>query len=92
MKWTNENILCMNELGHVFRRLGSFCFRNDKTQFVDMILWLMFAMHYTIAIKLNWSTDMVDTFLLTRWGRVTHICVGNLTIIDSDNGLSPRRR
>ena len=28
----------------------------------------------------------------THWGRVTHICVGNLTIIDSDNGLSPGRR
>ena len=26
---------------------------------------------------------------LTHWGRVTHICVGNLTIIGSDNGLSP---
>ena len=26
---------------------------------------------------------------LTHWGRVTHICVGKLTIIDSDNGLSP---
>ena len=29
---------------------------------------------------------------LTNWGRVTHICVGNLTIIGSDNGLSPCRR
>ena len=28
-------------------------------------------------------------FLLTH---VTHICVGNLTFIDSDNGLSPGRR
>ena len=28
----------------------------------------------------------------TRWGRVTHICVGNLTIIGADNGLSPGRR
>ena len=28
---------------------------------------------------------------LTRWGRVTHICVGKLTIIGSDNGLSPGR-
>ena len=26
---------------------------------------------------------------LTHWGRVTHICVGKLTIIGSDNGLSP---
>ena len=29
---------------------------------------------------------------LTHWGRVTHICVSKLTIIDSDNGLSPGRR
>ena len=29
---------------------------------------------------------------LTHWGRLTHICVSTLTIIDSDNGLSPGRR
>ena len=29
---------------------------------------------------------------LTHWGRVTHICVSELTIIGSDNGLSPVRR
>ena len=29
---------------------------------------------------------------LTNWGRATHICVGRLTIIGSDNGLSPGRR
>ena len=29
---------------------------------------------------------------LTHWGRVTHICVGGLTIIGSDNGLSLGRR
>ena len=28
---------------------------------------------------------------LTHWGRVTQICVGKLTIIGSDNGLSPGR-
>ena len=26
---------------------------------------------------------------LTHWGRVTHICVSKLSIIGSDNGLSP---
>ena len=31
-------------------------------------------------------------FIWPHWGRVTHICVGNLTIIGSDNGLSPARR
>ena len=29
---------------------------------------------------------------LTHWGRVTHICVSELSIIASDNGLSPGRR
>ena len=29
---------------------------------------------------------------LIHWGRVTHLCVGKLTIIGSDNGLSPGRR
>ena len=32
------------------------------------------------------------TIYLTHWGRVTHICVSTLTIIGSDNGLSPDRR
>ena len=34
-----------------------------------------------------------DKFIsaLTHWGQVTHICVGNLTIIGSDKGLSPGR-
>ena len=31
-------------------------------------------------------------WMLTHWGRVTHICVSKLTIIGSDNGLSPGRR
>ena len=30
--------------------------------------------------------------LLFLWGQVTHICLGDLTIIGSDNGLSPGRR
>ena len=30
--------------------------------------------------------------LLTHWGRVKHICVNKLTIISSDNGLTPGRR
>ena len=36
-----------------------------------------------LIIRIEW---------LTHRGRVTHICVGNLTIIASDNGLSPGRR
>ena len=35
--------------------------------------------------------DVTGHIELTHWGWVTHICVGNLTIIGSDNGLSPGR-
>ena len=42
------------------------------------------------------TTDIWDMecllWVLTHWGRVTHICVGTLTITGSDNGLSPGRR
>ena len=34
----------------------------------------------------------VPVCTLTHWGRVTHIYVGKLIIIGSDNGLSPDRR
>ena len=41
-------------------------------------------------LHINNSNDIffLKTFLI-YWGQVTHICVGNLTIIGSDNGLSP---
>ena len=35
---------------------------------------------------------IINYAALTHWGRVTHICVGNLTVIGPDNGLSPDRR
>ena len=48
-----------------------------------------------VDLTLNLIYVRADLFLiisLTHWGRVTHICVSNLTIIGSDNGLSPGRR
>ena len=34
----------------------------------------------------------INKHVLTHWGREAHICVSKLTIIASDNGLSPGRR
>ena len=39
-----------------------------------------------------WVLIRKDPLFLTHWGGVTHICVSELTIIASDNGLSPGRR
>ena len=43
-------------------------------------------------LLLNVSNLDKLTTSLTHWGRMTHICVGKLIIIGSDNGLSPDRR
>ena len=40
---------------------------------------------------LHWPVFDFEICLLNHWGRVTHICVSKLTIIGSDNGLSPDR-
>ena len=38
------------------------------------------------------NTNKNEHLLLTHWCRVTQLCVGKLTIIGSENGLSPGRR
>ena len=45
-----------------------------------------------ISCLLKWGHHEPLVLILTEWGRVTHICVSELTIIGSDNGLSPDRR
>ena len=39
--------------------------------------------------NLPYRTYSKHSWGLTHWGRVTHICVRKLTIIGSDNGLTP---
>ena len=47
-------------------------------------------MIFTLWIYNSYQGTLIKR--LTHWGRVTHICVGKLIIIGSDNGLSPGRR
>ena len=49
--------------------------------------------HCRINAPLSFTKNDFNPYhFLTEWGQVTHINVGNLTIIDSDNGFSHRRR
>ena len=56
------------------------------------------TLQMTISNAFSWMKmfpfclNFLWRLFLTHWGRGTHICVGNLTIIGSDNGLSPGRR
>ena len=45
--------------------------------------WIGLVTKYLLCIRF--------TFLI-HWGRVTHVCVGNLNITRSDNGLAPGRQ
>ena len=68
-------------LSHVFDSLISFMVASLSMRQLYDCQWL----------PNSGKVILIDRFL-THWGRVTHICVGNLTIIGSDNGLSPGRR
>ena len=60
---------------------------------------LIFNMGIPILVRWHFYTEkgprsrFIEFYCcLTHWGRVTHIYVGKLTIIGSDNGLLPGRR
>ena len=48
-------------------------------------------MHVTTYLRRQPIAGLAE-YILSQWGRVTHICVGKQTIIGSDNGLSFGRR
>ena len=54
------------------------------------------ALSYVCAVSSAGTIKITKIYMLfsklTNWGRVTLICVSKLTIIGSDNGLSPGRR
>ena len=59
----------------------------------------IFLCHEKFNFDASCISPILKTFIgcqtmkcLTHWGRVTHICVSKLSIIGSDNGLSPDRR
>ena len=64
------------------------------------MLVIVYAYRYAIIVLIRdyvWrgfviTISNVIARILTHWDRVTHICSSKLTIIGSDNGLSPDRR
>ena len=52
----------------------------SQQKLTEVFMWISNHIHYFL-----WDV------MLTHWGWVTHKCIGNLTIIGPDNGLSPGR-
>ena len=53
--------------------------------------WICTATPLQAACNIDGQNPQGNNRYLTHWDWETHICVGNLTIIDSDNGLLPGR-
>ena len=61
-----------------------------KYMYVTLKINSVTSMQYIIhGCNFLWSSHAT---IFIHWGRVMHICIGNLTIIGSDNGLAPTRR
>ena len=65
---------------------GTTAYHDSIIMWIKASLWPEMSFHKFKCVK------NTSVYVLTHWGRETHICVGNLTIIDSDNGLSPGQR
>ena len=80
-------IVCFIALGFEVHR-GQCLSIRQKT--VCLATHLGLRPQYSIIKSIPWLL-LSWLVALTHWGRVTHICVSKLTIIGSDNGLSPGR-
>ena len=71
------------------------CFWNAPLNlYIVLTHWGRYKMTVILKTTLTNASFWMTVFNpqpLTHWGRVTHICVGELAIIGSDNGLSPGR-
>ena len=59
----------------------------------NLIFCLFGLSYFFFPLLTQWGhPSSIGLLTLTHWGRVTHVYVSKLTIIGSDNGLSPGRR
>ena len=67
-----------------FNKIIDFMIVYQIIQIGLLVYWILHSdlQCFRVALVLHYST---------HWGRVTHICVSKLTIIGSDDGLSPDR-
>ena len=78
--------------GIVSQRTGQLVEEKKKTELLLYRMLPQWVERTNSACGELWLANVGERFVLTHWGRVTHTCVNKLTIIGSDNGLSPGRR
>ena len=80
-----------------YRIHSMFCFHQVFLEYMKNS-WSMEYSQYRVSVSVRFDASWLPCTskqrftLLTHWGRVTHMCVSKLSIMGSDNGLSPDRR
>ena len=81
---------------HVVSRGVSAQVHHQQTQHQDIpAVWSLVVLKCCTSSSHSiswWQQGTAEILMLIHWGWVTHKCISNLTIIGSDNGLSPGRR
>ena len=93
-RWANKKLCASKHTGLLNSCFGKLCLHPY------LVVPLISARVTLISTRVSAHCQAILLFskilwswcLLTHWGRVTHICVSELTIIGSDNGLAPGRR
>ena len=80
---------CVSKIKHIFSVIHYTIYVTLCFQFTHFPWFREYTLRLIAIIK---SEVWTIIHCLTHWGRLTHICVSKLTIIASDNGLSPVRR
>ena len=76
---------------------NTFCFSfsadNEETRQSVLVLVFCNGNPHEMSLLHGQNQSEVQLWcVLTHWGQMTHMCVGKLTNIGSDNGLSPGQR
>ena len=83
-------LCCKSTVLEIYHR-----YANIYIYYRNKFIWIMRNFNWFVFLS-SYMAQLFEIFprllcKLTHWGRVTHICVDNLTNIVSDNGWSPSR-
>ena len=97
VKHIQQSTRILNEWMSIVIWLGRECLWRFFYHYMLPIIHYSVLFHDRLTVRvLLFSQLRLSHFLAAEWqfnsSRVTHICVSNLTLICSDNGLSPGRR
>ena len=78
--------ISVNKINNTIKKIQSLCVKIP-------VSWECFPLDFPLDFVIYLKFIFMKPYpSLTHWGRVMHVCVSNLTITGSDNGLAPTRR